>query len=69
VGLLHQLLAGGAQLNIQLAPLLDKIGANLIGVRFGRQPAATSPTASATTALIIIEISTTPPAATTYGTK
>ena len=39
VGLLHQLLAGGAQLNIQLSPFLDQIGPNLIGTRFGRQPA------------------------------
>jgi hypothetical protein len=36
-------LAGRAQLNIQLAPLIDKIGANLIGVRFGRQPADNQP--------------------------
>ena len=39
VGLLRQLLAGGAQLNIQLSPFLDEIGPNLIGARFGRQPA------------------------------
>ena len=39
VGFLYQLLTGSAQLNIQLSPLLDKIGPNLIGARFGRQPA------------------------------
>ena len=39
VGLLHQLLTGGAQLNIQLSPLLNEIGPDLVGARFGCQPA------------------------------
>nr|AMK07517.1 hypothetical protein [Klebsiella sp. T17-2] len=43
VGLLHQLLAGSAQLNIQLATLFDEVGSDLVGARFGRQPAHNQP--------------------------
>ncbi|GHK55214.1 hypothetical protein KPZU09_49500 [Klebsiella pneumoniae] len=64
VGLLRQLLAGGAQLNIQLSPFLDEIGPNLIGARFVASQPTINPAASAITALIIMERSTTPPAIT-----